>query len=155
MEDQEPPTFMHQELFTLGPWDIGGDTPFLWTFTIWKFVGFLGVFLFAGRWFVQVWASKIARRPTMPRLFWYMSITGSMLLLSYFIWGKNDSVGILANAFPFTVALYNLYLDIRNAKENGQPAPMPAAEVAAEEKDTQEAEPKDTPADSPPPTVRK
>jgi lipid-A-disaccharide synthase-like uncharacterized protein len=80
--------------------------------TPWKIIGYVGVFLFAGRWFVQLWASRRHRKVVMPRLFWYMSITGSLLLLSYFIFGKNDSVGILANAFPFMVASYNLYLDI-------------------------------------------
>lgn len=82
--------------------------------TAWKLIGYLGVFLFAGRWFVQVIASKRSGRPTMPRLFWYMSISGSLLLLAYFIFGKNDSVGILANAFPFTVSSYNLYLDFKS-----------------------------------------
>ena len=72
--------------------------------------------LFAGRWFVQLFASRKHGRPVMPALFWYMSITGSLLLLSYFVFGKNDSVGVLSNLFPFTVALYNLYLDRRNAR---------------------------------------
>ena len=80
--------------------------------TPWKIIGYLGVFLFAGRWFVQLHASRRHRKVVMPRLFWYMSITGSLCLLAYFIFGKNDSVGILANAFPFMVASYNLYLDI-------------------------------------------
>lgn len=80
--------------------------------TPWKLVGYLGVLLFAGRWFVQLFASRMSRRVVMPRLFWYMSIAGSLLLLAYFIFGKNDSVGILANAFPLFVALYNLYLDL-------------------------------------------
>ena len=80
--------------------------------TPWKIIGYVGVFLFAGRWFVQLWASRRHRKVVMPRIFWYMSITGSLCLLSYFIFGKNDSVGILANAFPFMVASYNLYLDI-------------------------------------------
>src|SRR5688572_14231010 len=81
------------------------------TITPWKLVGYLGVALFAGRWFVQLLASRQQGRPVVPRLFWYMSISGSILLLSYFIFGKNDSVGILSNAFPMCVALYNLYLD--------------------------------------------
>ena len=79
--------------------------------TPWKIIGYLGVALFAGRWFVQLWASRRSRRVVMPRLFWYMSISGSLLLLSYFIFGKNDSVGIMSNLFPFLVASYNLYLD--------------------------------------------
>jgi lipid-A-disaccharide synthase-like uncharacterized protein len=97
---------MHETLFYL----LGAKI------TAWKLIGFLGVFLFAGRWFVQMIASRRTGRPTMPRLFWYMSITGSLLLLAYFIFGKNDSVGILANAFPFTVSSYNLYLDFKSKR---------------------------------------
>jgi len=82
--------------------------------TPWKLIGYLGVFLFAGRWFVQLYASRRQRQVVMPRLFWYMSIAGSLLLLGYFTFGKNDSVGILSNSFPLTVALYNLYLDFKS-----------------------------------------
>lgn len=84
--------------------------------TPWKLVGYIGVALFAGRWFVQLIASRKHGRPMMPALFWYMSITGSVLLLAYFVFGKNDSVGILSNLFPFTVALYNLYLHRRTER---------------------------------------
>jgi lipid-A-disaccharide synthase-like uncharacterized protein len=80
--------------------------------TPWKIIGYIGVILFAGRWFVQLWASRRSRKVVMPRLFWYMSIVGSLMLLSYFIFGKNDSVGILSNSFPFLIASYNLYLDV-------------------------------------------
>ena len=52
----------------------------------------------------------------LPRLFWLMSISGSLLLLSYFTFGKNDSVGILSNLFPAGVAGYNLYLDLRHKR---------------------------------------
>ncbi len=82
--------------------------------TPWKLVGYLGVVLFAGRWFVQMLASRVEGRPVLPALFWYMSVSGSVLLLLYFIFGKNDSVGVLSNLFPFTVALYNLYLHRRH-----------------------------------------
>ena len=81
--------------------------------TPWKLVGYLGVALFTGRWFVQMAASRARGRPIVPLLFWYLSMAGSALCLAYFIFGKNDSVGILANAFPFTVALYNLRLALR------------------------------------------
>ena len=43
-------------------------------------------------------------------------ISGSLLLLSYFTFGKNDSVGILSNLFPAGVAGYNLVLDLRHKK---------------------------------------
>jgi lipid-A-disaccharide synthase-like uncharacterized protein len=81
--------------------------------TPWKIIGYVGVMLFAGRWVVQVLATRKHGRPVMPRLFWVMSVAGSGLLLSYFIWGKNDSVGVLSNLFPGAVALYNLMLDLR------------------------------------------
>ncbi len=80
--------------------------------TPWKIIGYTGVLMFAGRWVVQLISSTKEKKPTFPRTFWLMSLTGSLLLLSYFIFGKNDSVGILSNAFPACIALYNLYLDI-------------------------------------------
>jgi lipid-A-disaccharide synthase-like uncharacterized protein len=87
--------------------------------TPWKLVGYLGVALFAGRWVVQVYASRASRRPTLPRVFWYMSVSGSALLLAYFVWGKNDSVGILSNLFPMVIAAYNLYLDVTHRRAGG------------------------------------
>jgi lipid-A-disaccharide synthase-like uncharacterized protein len=91
------------------------------TLTPWKLVGYLGVFLFAGRWFVQVAASQSRGRPVMPALFWHMSVAGSVLLLAYFIFGRNDSVGVMSNLFPFTVALYNLWLHRRHERRVGHP----------------------------------
>lgn len=81
-----------------------------------KVIGFTGVFLFTGRWFVQLAASHVSSKPVFPRSFWYMSMAGSALVLFYFVFGKNDSVGIVANLFPFLVASYNLFLDITHKK---------------------------------------
>ena len=85
--------------------------------TPWKIVGYVGVATFAGRWFVQVIASHRGGEPMVPRTFWYMSLVGSLLLLSYFVFGKNDSVGVLSNLFPAAIAVYNLYLDSRKAQQ--------------------------------------
>ncbi len=82
--------------------------------TPWKLIGYLGVLLFGGRWLVQLAASKLARRPVVPELFWYMSLLGSVLLLGYFALGKNDSVGVISNLFPAFVAAYNLILHRRH-----------------------------------------
>jgi len=87
--------------------------------TPWKLVGYLGVLLFSGRWVIQVLYSRYYKRPVLPRLFWYMSISGSLALLSYFTFGKNDSVGILSNLFPALIASYNLYLDLRRRRAAG------------------------------------
>lgn len=84
--------------------------------TPWKLIGYLGVALFSGRWFVQMAASRACGHSTVPLLFWYMSICGSLLCLMYFSFGESDSVGILSNAFPFVVALYNLRLALQDRR---------------------------------------
>jgi lipid-A-disaccharide synthase-like uncharacterized protein len=90
--------------------------------TPWKVIGYAGVASFSMRWFVQLWASKKHKRVTMPRAFWIMSVFGSLCLLSYFMWGKNDSVGILSNLFPAFVSVYNLWLDLRQRRSAGTTA---------------------------------
>jgi lipid-A-disaccharide synthase-like uncharacterized protein len=84
--------------------------------TPWKLIGYLGVLLFAGRWVVQVLATRVNGKPVIPRSFWVMSVTGSGLLLAYFTWGKNDSVGVLSNLFPMSVAIYNWAMDVRSQR---------------------------------------
>ena len=83
--------------------------------TWWKLIGNTGALMFGGRWVVQFIASKRAGKPVIPRVFWYMSVVGSMMTLSYFLFSaKQDSVGVLQNLFPMFTAVYSLYLDIRH-----------------------------------------
>lgn len=96
--------------------------------TPWKLVGYLGVAIFAGRWVVQMIATRQHGRPVFPGMFWTMSILGSALLLTYFIWGKNDSVGVLSNLFPMAVAIYNFAMHRRSIV-----APAPAARTSRHE----------------------
>ena len=95
--------------------------------TPWKLIGYAGVLLFAGRWLVQLVASHRERRSHLPLLFWYMSLSGSALLLSYFTFSdKNDSVGILSNLFPASIAVYNLVLEkhrLRTELQTQNPRP--------------------------------
>lgn len=86
------------------------------TITPWKLIGYGGAALFTGRWFVQLYATRKLKRVAVPMAFWYLSMVGSLMTLSYFIWGKNDSVGILQNAFPAFVASYNLYVHARQQR---------------------------------------
>jgi lipid-A-disaccharide synthase-like uncharacterized protein len=87
------------------------------TVTPWKLIGYLGTFLFTARWFVQLYATKKLRRVHMPLMFWWLSIAGSVMTLGYFIWGKNDSVGIIQNAFPMFVSVYNVVVDLRHRRD--------------------------------------
>ncbi len=97
---------MNQELAWLG-----------WTglhLTPWKLIGLTGALMFAARWLVQFLASRRAQRPVIPRLFWYMSLTGSLMTLSYFLFSsKQDVVGVVQNLFPAFTAAYSLHLDLR------------------------------------------
>ena len=81
----------------------------------WKIIGVTGALMFAGRWVVQFLASRKQRKPVIPRLFWYMSLAGSAMTLSYFVFSaKQDAVGVLQNLFPAFTAGYCLWLDIRH-----------------------------------------
>ena len=82
--------------------------------TPWKLIGLTGAALFGVRWLVQFVASRRAGRPVIPRLFWYMSLCGSLMALSYFLLSsKQDAVGVVQNLLPAFTAAYSLYLDIR------------------------------------------
>lgn len=97
------------------------NTPLVWLewtgvhMSPWKLIGLTGALLFGGRWVVQFVASKREGKPVMPRAFWYMSIAGSLMALSYFLFSqKQDAVGVLQNLFPSFTAAYSLYLDIKH-----------------------------------------
>ena len=83
--------------------------------TPWKLIGLTGALMFGGRWLIQFIASRRHGKPVIPRAFWYMSIIGSLMTLSYFIFSaKQDAVGVLQNLFPSFTAAYSLYLDIKH-----------------------------------------
>ncbi len=96
------------------------DLPFTvthWTITGWKILGFIGAFCFGGRWLVQAWHRKRSGNAMMPTAFWIISLFGAGMVTAYFIWGKNDSVGIFTNAMPASVAMWNLIQDLRGKKK--------------------------------------
>ena len=97
------------------------NTPIAWLawtgihMSPWKLIGLTGALMFGSRWVVQFIASKRAGKPVIPRVFWYMSIAGSLMTLSYFIFSsKQDAVGVIQNLFPAFTAVYSLYLDVRH-----------------------------------------
>jgi lipid-A-disaccharide synthase-like uncharacterized protein len=95
-----------------------------WTgiaFTPWKLIGLAGAMLFGARWLVQFAASRRAGRAVVPRSFWIISLSGSALTLSYFLFSaKQDAVGVLQNLLPALTAAYSLWLELRP-----RPAPQP------------------------------
>ena len=76
--------------------------------TIWLGIGFFGQLMFTARFLVQWIATERARRSLVPKAFWYFSIAGSMILLSYAIY-RLDPVFILGQSFGMVVYSRNLY----------------------------------------------
>jgi lipid-A-disaccharide synthase-like uncharacterized protein len=92
--------------------------PFKWYPEVGKLIGLSGSVLFTGRWIIQMMASKSSGKPVLPLIFWHLSIVGSVLMLSYFVFGTNDSVGIVSNFFPLFIAFFNLFLELKHRAEN-------------------------------------
>ncbi|WP_456388218.1 lipid-A-disaccharide synthase N-terminal domain-containing protein [Desulfolithobacter sp.] len=76
--------------------------------TIWIGIGLTGQFFFTMRFIVQWIASERSRKSVIPELFWYFSITGSLVLLTYAI-HRRDPVFILGQSMGSAIYLRNLY----------------------------------------------
>jgi lipid-A-disaccharide synthase-like uncharacterized protein len=77
------------------------------TVLFWLGLGLVGQLLFTGRMVVQWIASERKGTSVVPPMFWWMSLVGSLLLLSYFLW-RRDPIGLLGQAFGSFVYLRNI-----------------------------------------------
>lgn len=75
----------------------------------WVVIGLTGQVLFAMRFLVQWISSERARRSVMPVAFWYFSIGGGLILLSYAIY-RRDPVFILGQSTGIFIYSRNLWL---------------------------------------------
>ena len=75
----------------------------------WSIVGFLGQAVFSARFIVQWIQSERAGKSIVPLAFWYLSLVGSALLLTYSLY-KRDLVFILGQSAGFVVYTRNLAL---------------------------------------------
>lgn len=96
----------------------------------WLAIGLTGQLMFSARWIIQWVASERVRQSVVPSTFWYFSLLGGLLVLSYGI-HKLDPVIILGQ---FGVLIYarNIYLMMRGRTAD-TPPPIDAdqAELAA------------------------
>ncbi len=83
----------------------------------WLVIGFVGQAVFFSRFLVQWIASERAGRSIVPRSFWWISLIGACLLLSYAI-HLGDPVFTLGQSAGFIVYFRNLVL-IRRAGNAG------------------------------------
>ncbi|MCB1127503.1 MAG: lipid-A-disaccharide synthase N-terminal domain-containing protein [Verrucomicrobiae bacterium] len=92
-------------------WQEGRFLGIEWHF--WKAVGWLGNAVFFSRFLVQWYATERQRRVVIPVAFWWLSLTGAMLLFSYALFYRRDSVFIFAYAFTWIPYLRNLIIHRR------------------------------------------
>jgi lipid-A-disaccharide synthase-like uncharacterized protein len=78
----------------------------------WVALGLLGQALFTGRMLVQWIASERIGRSTIPTVFWWLSLGGSVMLVAYFLW-RRDLVGVLGQSTGCFIYLRNLRLIYR------------------------------------------
>ncbi len=85
------------------------------TSTYWLVIGFIGQALFGMRFLIQWIISEKRGESVIPLPFWYFSIAGSIILLSYAI-HKQDPVFILGQSLGSMIYIRNLILISRKKK---------------------------------------
>jgi lipid-A-disaccharide synthase-like uncharacterized protein len=81
----------------------------------WLIIGFVGQALFGARFIIQWIVSEKKGESTIPLAFWYCSIGGAMVLLTYAIY-KEDPVFIVGQSLGSIVYVRNLILIDRKRK---------------------------------------
>jgi len=82
---------------------------------LWKVIGWIGNGVFSSRFIVQWYATERLKRVVVPTAFWWLSLAGSLLLLSYGLFHGKDSVFIFAYAFTWIPYIRNLIIHRRHA----------------------------------------
>ena len=96
--------------------------------TMWLVIGFTGQACFFMRFFVQWVSSERQKRSVIPVAFWYFSLGGAAILLTYAI-HRRDPVFIVGQSTGFFIYLRNLHLLAQEKREKeaasaaGDPAP--------------------------------
>lgn len=91
-----------------------GDGRFLGIeWNTWKVIGWLGNAVFFSRFFLQWYATEKRKQVVVPPAFWWLSLAGSGLLLSYALFYRRDSVFIFAYLFTWIPYIRNLVIGHR------------------------------------------
>jgi lipid-A-disaccharide synthase-like uncharacterized protein len=83
----------------------------------WAIIGFLGQLFFGGRFILQWIVSEYKKQSVVPVAFWYLSIVGSLMLLSYSLHIKNP-IFILGFSVNTLIYLRNLHLIYKMPKNS-------------------------------------
>ena len=85
----------------------------------WLALGFIAQALFASRFFVQWIVSERVGRSVIPLSFWFLSLAGGALLLTYAIW-RRDPVFIVGQTVGVFIYCRNLTLLYKERKKDKQ-----------------------------------
>lgn len=91
---------------------------------IWIAIGFFGQALFFGRFFVQWIASERRQESVIPRSFWFLSVSGGLILLLYSI-HRRDPVFIAGQATGMFIYTRNLWFIYRRPAQAAVPIAGP------------------------------
>lgn len=111
-----------------------------WWGLVWVSVGFFGQVFFTFRMVLQWLASEKQHKSVVPTSFWWGSLIGGAMLLTYFVWRK-DAIGILGQSTGTFIYARNLWLIYAAARRPPAPdapgtpgspgaTPVPAAGAA-------------------------
>ncbi len=81
----------------------------------WVLLGIIGQAMFFLRLSIQWIASERKKASVVPTIYWWFSLAGGAMLLTYFIW-RQDAVGVLGQSTGSIVYARNLRLIYQNKK---------------------------------------
>ncbi|MCA9034716.1 MAG: lipid-A-disaccharide synthase N-terminal domain-containing protein [Planctomycetaceae bacterium] len=87
----------------------------------WVGFGLFGQALFTGRFIVQWVSSERQKKSVIPVAFWYLSISGATVLLSYAVY-RQDPVFIIGQSTGFVIYFRNLQLLSRASRRSEEEA---------------------------------
>lgn len=88
-----------------------------WTEFWWVAFGLFGQLMFTGRFLIQWIASERVKRSVVPIAFWYFSMAGGLILLSYAIY-RRDPVFVLGQSLGVFIYARNLWLIRQEGRGN-------------------------------------
>ena len=82
----------------------------------WTTIGWLANGIFSSRFLVQWYATEKKKQVTVPALFWWLSLSGSLLFLFYAIFYDKHHVIIFAYLFAWIPYTRNLIIHYRHQR---------------------------------------
>lgn len=82
----------------------------------WTIIGWTGNAVFSSRFLVQWYVTEKKKQVVIPAIFWWLSLAGSLLFLSYAIFYDKHHVIIFAYAFNWIPYARNLIIHYRHEK---------------------------------------